>query len=76
MHRWQDIGDLVVPWPQMEVWSKRMDDKDCCRAMLLYWLVNPPSKYPVTWESLYELLDDCELSEIACKLKMAVDNAI
>ena len=76
MNKWRDVGDMVVHSQQLDVWSKKMDDKDCCRAMLLYWLVNPPSKYPVTWEGLYELLEDCELSEIARELKMAVDNAI
>ena len=67
---------MVVPPQQLEVWSKRMNDKDCCRAMLLYWLVNPPRNYPVSWEGLYELLDDCELGEMARSLKLAVDNAI
>lgn len=41
-----------------------------------YWL-NGGGKddYPATWEDLYILLDDAELTEIARKLKDAVTSA-
>ena len=76
IHKWRDIGNLVVPRQQLEVWAKRKDDKECCEAVLSHWLDHPPRHYPVTWEGLYELLDDSELGQVAIELKQAVDNAI
>ena len=76
MHRWRDVGDLVAPWQQLEVWATEKDTKGCCTAVLSYWLEHPPRHYPATWEGLYELLDDCEFGQVAAELKQAVDNAI
>ena len=76
VHKWRKIGNLVVPRQQLEVWAKRMDDEECCEAMVSYWLDHPPRHYPATWEGLYELLDDSELGQVATELKQAVDNAI
>ena len=76
MHRWRDVGDLVVPGQQLEVWAKEKNAKECCTAVLLYWLDHPPRHYPATWEGLYKLLNDSELGQVAIKLKQAVDNAI
>ena len=76
IHRWRKIGNLVAPRQQLEVWAKRLDDEDCCEAVLSHWLDHPPRHYPATWEGLYELLDDSELGQVATELKLAVDNAI
>ena len=77
MHRWRDIGDLVVPRQQLEVWaSDNWDAKARCANILSYWLDHPSRHYPATWEGLYELLDDSELGQVATELKQAVDNAI
>ena len=75
VHKWRDLGDLIVPWQQLEVWAKEKDAKECCTAVLLYWLEHPPHNYPATWEGLYELLDDCELSQVVTELKKAVHGA-
>ena len=76
-HKWREIGDHVeVPWEKLEVWAQEKDADICCKEVLSYWLNNPPSNYPATWEDLYELLKDCELSQIAANLKQAVENAI
>ena len=75
VHKWRDLGDLIVPWQQLEVWAKEKDAKECCTAVLSYWLEHPPHNYPATWEGLYELLDDCELSQVAAELKKAVHGA-
>ena len=72
IHKWRDIGNLVVPRQQIEVWAKRKDDKECCEAVLSHWLDHPPRHYPATWEGLYELLDDSELGQVAIELKQAV----
>ena len=76
MHKWRDIGDLIIPWQQLEVWAKRTDDKECCTAVLSYWLEHSSHNYPATWEGLYELLKDSELGQVVIELKQAVDNAI
>ena len=76
MHRWRNVGDLVVPRQLLEVWAKRKDDEESCRAVLSYWLDHPPPHYPATWEGLYVLLHDSELGQVSTKLKRAVDNAI
>ena len=76
LHKWKDIGNLVVSRQLLDVWSKRMDDKDCCHAMLCQWLDNPPEDYPATWEGLYDLLNDSELGQVAADLRYALDNTI
>ena len=76
IHRWRNIGDLVVPRQLLEVWAKRKDDEESCRAVLSYWLDHSLHHYPATWEGLYELLDDSELGQVAIELRQAVDNAI
>jgi hypothetical protein len=74
MHRWRDVGDLVVPRQLLEVWANEKDTKARCTAVLSHWLDHPPRHYPATWEGLYELLDDSELGQVATELKQAVDN--
>ena len=57
------------------MWSKAKNYEEGCDAMLSYWLDNPPSDYPATWEGLYRLLNASEFSQVATELKEAVDNA-
>ena len=76
IHKWRDIGNFVVAWQQLEVWAKEKDAKECCEAVFSHWLDHPPRYYPATWEGLYELLDDSELSQVAIELKQAVINDI
>ena len=75
-HKWRRIGDLVASRQQVEVWSREMNSEQCCDAVLSQWLDHPPRRYPATWEGLCELLDDCELGEVASELKLAVSNAV
>ena len=76
VHKWRDIGALVVPRQLLEMWEREKDVSSCCRAVLSYWLDHPTRHYPATWEGLYELLDDIEFKQVAMDLKQAVDNAI
>ena len=76
IHKWRNLGDLVVPRQQLEVWAKRKDDEESCRSVLSYWLDHPPRHYSATWEGLYELLDDSELDQVATEHKQAVENSI
>ena len=76
MHKWRNVGDLVVPRQQLDVWAAEKDAKACCTAVLSYWLDYPPRHYPATWVGLYELLDDSELGQVATELKSVVENSI
>ena len=76
MHKWRDVGDLIIPRQQLDVWTAEKDAKACCTAVLSHWLDHPPRRYPATWEGLYKLLDASELGQAATDLKEAVENAI
>ena len=76
IHKWRDVGNLFVPRQLLDTWTKEKDAKGCCDKVFSHWLDNPPRYYPVTWEGLYELLNDSELGQVATDLKRAVDNAI
>ena len=76
IHKWRDVGNLVAPRQQLEVWAREKNANECCEAVLSHWLDHPPHHYPATWDGLYELLDDSELGQVATELKQAVDNAI
>ena len=76
IHKWREIGDHVVPLEKLEIWANEKDTEARFDAILLHWLNNPPPNYPATWEGLYELLQDCELSQVALTLNQAVENAI
>lgn len=58
------------------MWTNRKTDAESCDAVISYWLDNPPRYYPATWEGLYELLKDVELSQVAIELEHAVNNAV
>ena len=75
MHRWRDVGDLVVPRRLLDVWAIE-DAKARSSAVLSHWLDHPSRHYPAAWEGLCKLLDHSELSQVATELKKAVDNAI
>ena len=53
------------------------DIRECTDEVLQFWLESPLNTngdYPVSWEGLYKLLTDLELSEVANELKQAVDS--
>ena len=58
------------------MWEKEKKTEECCTAVFHYWLDHPCEDYPPTWEGLGELLVDCELSQVATELKLAVNNII
>ena len=75
-HRWQDIGNLVLPLAKLEALRREKDAEQGCNEVLRHWLQHPPPRYPATWEGLYELLDDCNLGEVATQLRHAVQSAV
>ena len=77
-HEWWEIGTFVkVPYSELRVLqTENRGAKYCCDQVLRHWLQHPPPQYPATWEGLYELLDDCELGQVATELRHALQNAI
>ena len=76
--RWHSIGQSLGLLPsQLDGISTEHRDNaiECCRAVLGKWLENPPPDYPVTWDGLLELLEDCQLAQVAVKLKSALSEA-
>ena len=72
---WRKLGDLIglLDSQQQALLVKHRDDIQlCCRDVFIHWMKNPPPDYPVTWEGLYELLDDLEFSQLAKTLKEAI----
>jgi hypothetical protein len=77
-NKWQEIGILVeIPHQQLEAWEReKRESKACCIAVLNHWLQNASGKYPVSWEGVCEILEDCELGQVAERLRVAVNAAV
>ena len=78
-HKWTEIGDLLhVPHPLLEEWKKIQNPVDRIQLVLSYWLsLNPDDAppYSVSWEGLYQLLVDAQLSVLVPRLQVALKNA-
>ena len=77
-NKWQEIGILVgISHQQLEAWEReKRESKACCIAVLNHWLQNASGKYPASWEGLCEILEDCELGQVAERLRVAVNAAV
>lgn len=77
--KWKDIGfQLHLTNNQLEVWFGKYnrDADECWIRVMDHWLTGEgPSNYPVTWDGLYNLLKDVNLSQIAKDLKDAVNKS-
>ena len=77
-NKWRSVGHQLGLLPsQLEGIASQFGNNatECCRAVLGEWLENPPPDYPVTWEGLVELLEDCKLAQVAVMLKSALTEA-
>ena len=79
-HMWSHIAQrLGLSHSRIEsLWSDYRKTYDRLIAVLGEWFDNAAGLpnahlYPLTWEGLVELLNDCKLSEIARKLSAAID---
>ena len=73
--KWRKFGrQLDVEANQLEAWSKeyRGDCGECWDHVMEHWLKNGSEGYSVTWEGLYDLLEDVGYSEVASELKNVV----
>ena len=77
-NKWRDIGQLAgLSLTQLESIATEHRDKptECCRAVLGKWLENPPKGYPITWDGLIELLEDCVLTSAVKELRSVLSKA-
>ena len=77
-NKWRTVGHQLGLLPsQLEGIASQFSNNatECCRAVLGEWLENPPPDYPVTWDGLMELLEDCKLTQVAVKLESALTEA-
>ncbi len=75
LNKWKEIGSLIgITYQQLEAWGNdgKKDANDCCRAVLNHWLSCASEDYPATWEGLCEILEDCELGQVATNLRVAL----
>ena len=73
--KWITIGDFLnVPSSLIAGW-KNNDPLECIRNVLNHWLDNPGGNYSTSWEGVYQLLEDAQLSEVVVPLKEALKNA-
>ena len=47
---------------------------ECFARVMQLWLDGDSRVYPPTWEGMYQLLEDINLSQVARDLKIAVDH--
>ena len=73
-NKWEIIGDLLqIPHSLLDAWKGNA--MNCIRQVLTRWLESSNDIYPVSWEGLYELLKDAELTDVIAPLKEAIENA-
>ena len=74
--KWEIFGCLLnIPQNMLTAWREEFlnNSARCWLKVMDYWLTGEDiSDYPVTWDGLYELLEDVEYYEEAKKLKEAV----
>jgi hypothetical protein len=76
--KWRDIGQVAgLSLAQLESIEIEHREKptECCRAVLGKWLENPPKEYPITWDGLIELLEDCKLTQAVKELRSVLSKA-
>lgn len=58
----------------MDKWQRKHggDADDCWDEVIRCWFDRGSEDYPLSWEGLYELLNDVEYAEVARELKKAV----
>jgi hypothetical protein len=72
---WQSLGDLL----EFDSSGSKLglikathpnDPKECCRDMFQHWL-NGNGVRPCSWGKLIELLEDCDLDDLAAGIRSA-----
>ena len=78
--RWKDFGmHLKITQNDLDAMEEEhgRKAKACWKDVMNQWLDGKGEpEYPSTWEGMYTLLDDLELSEVAKRLKKAVNNPL
>ena len=75
--RWRTFGTMLDLNDELDSWEAQYhsDASMCWSKVMRHWLDGGgEDEYPPTWEGLYELLNDARCSQIAKKLKQAVQS--
>ena len=77
--KWKQVGDLLeIENSVLMIWDTncgRQDPLARIDLVLNYWMENPIDEYPVSWKGLCKLLENIECSEVAKKLREALENS-
>ena len=76
--KWQAFGyRLKIPQDKLNSWEQecQKDSEKCWMKVMQYWMDGCSEDHPVTWESLYGMLEDIQYVQVARELKKAVSAA-
>ena len=73
--KWQDVGillDFDAEGDKLKLIAadKKLSPDDCCQQMFMHWLAG--NGRPATWRVLIELLEDCDLNDLANQIRDAL----
>ena len=72
---WQSLGDQLEfdscgSMLRLIKATHPTDPKACCRDMFQHWL-NGNGVRPCSWRKLIEMLEDCDLDDLAAQVRLA-----
>ena len=74
--KWKNFGDLLdfdAEGERLDLIEAKCGSNDpeaCCREMFQHWLKG--NGKPATWDTLLELLEDCDCKHLAEQIKLAL----
>ena len=78
-NQWKEIGLLLdIPMAVLQACETKYmrDPRECINEVLSHWLENPnetSDDYPVSWDGLYKLLEDAELTDVTLEVKKVLN---
>ena len=73
--KWHKLGILLgMRGPTLSAFSmkNRENPEQCCNDVIIKWLEDGSPHYPLTWEGVFELLDDLDETEFISELQNAL----
>ena len=71
--KWELLGDLTEQSDRLDNYKAMTMNNhfECCRFVFQHWIDSTPKE--VTWDCLYELLDDAQFSEVSSKIRRILE---
>ena len=73
--KWHEVGRLLgMGAAELSAISLKNREKPepCCTDVVTKWLEDDSPRYPLTWEGVFELLDDIDEAKLASELQNAL----